>query len=112
MIRRRAELWLGCEAYGYVEVAGRFVGEDHTRLHRHGTGDGHALALAARELIRAVTCPVLQAVLSQVRAGEIGSCTFEPEKPKNTSSLILRSLQFTSVLFITDWMEYPFRYAG
>ena len=37
-----------------VEVAGGLVGEQHRRPHHHGACDGDALALAARQLVRAV----------------------------------------------------------
>ena len=36
---------------GGVEVAGGLVGEQDRGLHHQGAGDGHALALAARELV-------------------------------------------------------------
>ena len=45
-------------AGGAVEVAGRLVGQHQGRLHDGGAGDGHALALAAGELVG----PVLGAV--------------------------------------------------
>ena len=48
---------------GAVEVAGRFVGEDHRRLHDRGAGDGDALALAAGKLVRAVAGAVAQTVV-------------------------------------------------
>ena len=35
---------------GYVERAGDFVAEQDLRLHGHGAGDRHALALPATEL--------------------------------------------------------------
>ena len=37
-------------ADGHVEGRSRLVGDDRIGLERHGTGDGHALALTAREL--------------------------------------------------------------
>jgi hypothetical protein len=52
-------------AGGAVEVAGRLVGENHRRLHDRGAGDGHALALPAGELVRAMVGAVLQAVVAQ-----------------------------------------------
>jgi hypothetical protein len=44
-----------------VEVAGRFVGEQHTGFHYDRTRNRDALALAARQLIRAVRHPLFQA---------------------------------------------------
>ena len=52
-------------AGGAVEVAGRFVGEQHGRLHDRGAGDGDALALAAGELVRTVSGAVGEAVVMQ-----------------------------------------------
>jgi hypothetical protein len=52
-------------AGGAIEVAGRLVGENHRRLHDRCAGDGHALALSARELVRAVVGAVFEAVVAQ-----------------------------------------------
>ena len=52
-------------AGGAVEVAGGFVGEDQRRLHDGGARDGHALALAAGQLVGAVIGAVLQPVVVQ-----------------------------------------------
>ena len=41
-----------------VEVAGGLVGEDELGVGHHGTGDGHALLLSARELLREVLGPM------------------------------------------------------
>ena len=49
------------EARGRVEVSGGFVGQDHMGVVDKGSGNGHALLLAARELVGAVAEPPAQA---------------------------------------------------
>ncbi len=41
-----------------IERGGRFIEEDHIRLHGHSAGDAHALLLAAGELSGVVIRPV------------------------------------------------------
>ena len=41
-------------AVGGVEVTSRLVGEDQLGIHHDGTGNGDALLLTARELLRKV----------------------------------------------------------
>ena len=43
-----------------VEVAGRFIGQDHDRVGHQGTSDGHPLLLSARELGRPMGHPAGQ----------------------------------------------------
>ena len=45
------------DAASRVEIASRFVGEQHRRLRDNGPGDRHALHLPARELRRRVRLP-------------------------------------------------------
>src|SRR5512139_2427858 len=44
-----------------VEIAGRLVGQDQGRIVEQGPGDGHALLLAARQLVGLVVGPFLEA---------------------------------------------------
>ena len=46
--------------HGDVERGGRLVGDQQVRLVRQGHGDHHALALAARELMRIARQPPLR----------------------------------------------------
>ncbi len=48
-----------------VEIAGRLIGQDQPRCHRHGPSDGYPLTLTAGELGRAMLGPVLQPQLPQ-----------------------------------------------
>ena len=50
-----------------VEVAGRFVRQNHARLHRHRTCNRDALTLAAGELVGPVAGALLKSVLPEQR---------------------------------------------
>ena len=56
-----------------VELAGRLVGQDEHRLLDQGPGDGHALLLAAGELVGAVVEPVPQADLLEQLGGPLAA---------------------------------------
>src|SRR5438270_6250677 len=48
-----------------VEIAGRLVGEKNLRIREQGAGDGHALLLSARQLVRKVSTSRFQSELGQ-----------------------------------------------
>ena len=54
-----------------VELAGRLVGQDQERVLHQGPGDGHALLLAAGELVGAVVEAVAQADLREQLGGPL-----------------------------------------
>ena len=55
-----ADLDAGLAAQGRIQVRKRFVEEQHLRFAGNGAADGHALALAARELARVAVEQVFQ----------------------------------------------------
>lgn len=60
-------------AGGAVEVAGGFVGEQHVRLRREGTGNGDPLLLAAGELARIVAQALAEADSLKQFSGALAS---------------------------------------
>lgn len=60
-------------AGGAVEVAGGFVGEQHVRLRREGTGNGDPLLLAAGELARIVAQALAEADSLEQFSGALAS---------------------------------------
>ena len=58
-------------AGGAVEVAGRLVGQENARLVHQRPGDGHALPLAAGELVGPVLHPVAQPHPRERLGGEL-----------------------------------------
>src|SRR5690348_13572635 len=58
-------------AAGAIKVAGRLVSNDNAGLHSQSAGNGHALALAAGELIRPMLQPITQTHSLQALGGAL-----------------------------------------